>query len=115
MSTIEERVARGAAWLDDVLPDWWKTHEIDLDSLDMSDSCQCVIGQLYPLPVGEDDPDDGLGGFDRAVERTWFDLTYPAARERGLLAVGGVAERPVEYLQLGDEWRRVITERRAAA
>lgn len=113
MSTIEERVARGAAWLDSVLPDWWKTHAIDLDALDMSDGCQCVVGQLYPLDDEYDD--DGLNPFDRAVEQLWFDLTYRDARALGLLAVGGIGDRPVEYIALGDEWRRVITERRAAA
>ncbi len=117
-AAIAERVAAGVAWLDDVLPDWWKTHEIDLDALDMSDGCQCVVGQLYPFDeddIEHDIEDDGLSPFDAAVNRYWFDLTYPAARERGLLAVGDLYERPDEYIELGDEWRRVITERRAAA
>jgi hypothetical protein len=43
MSTIEERVAAGAAWLDTNHPGW--VERIDMRQLDMADACHCVIGQ----------------------------------------------------------------------
>lgn len=38
------RVARGAAWLDTVLPGWCRN--IDLELLDMEHPWRCIIGQL---------------------------------------------------------------------
>lgn len=102
MSTIEERVARGVSWLDDVLPEWWKTHSINLDDFDMADSCKCVIGQLSPHE------------FDDAIHEVWMDLTYSKAYELGFFAGPSCTHAP-EYLELQAQWRRVITERRAAA
>lgn len=109
MSTIEERVARGAAWLDEQMPNWWTTHGIDLDRLDLSRPCKCVVGQLSPE-----------GDFATAINEGWFDLTFAAAFDYGFTAVrpnhfttGAVANEI--YRQLDAEWRRVITERRAAA
>ena len=43
-SSIEKRVARGAAWLDRVKPGWFKL--IDLDALDLRSGCSCVLGQI---------------------------------------------------------------------
>jgi hypothetical protein len=43
--SLAGRVEAGAAWLDAVYPEWW-TH-IDLDELDLADSCRCVCGQLF--------------------------------------------------------------------
>ncbi len=42
---IEARVARGASHLDAHLPGWER--RIDLATLDLADSCRCVLGQLY--------------------------------------------------------------------
>lgn len=46
MSTYEMdlAVARGAAMFDAILPDW--AEEIDVSRLNMSDSCNCIGGQL---------------------------------------------------------------------
>lgn len=44
MSGVAERVAAGAAYLDDREPGWWE--RIDMDRLDMSAECLCVLGQL---------------------------------------------------------------------
>lgn len=40
-----ERVARGAALLDQKRPGW--AHAIDTGTLDLQSSCLCVIGQVY--------------------------------------------------------------------
>lgn len=45
MSDIYERVERGAAFLDEKRPGWWR--EIDLSLLDIRSACNCVIGQLH--------------------------------------------------------------------
>jgi hypothetical protein len=40
----ETRVARGAARLDQVRPNWFR--EIDPGTLRLADPCQCIVGQL---------------------------------------------------------------------
>lgn len=94
MSTISERVQRGAAWLDTERPGW--AGEIDLGQLILSSPCRCVLGQLYgdyvdaPLVDEHGDQAGVEHGFNAALTGT-------------------------EYDALEAEWRRVITERRAAA
>lgn len=54
MTTIDERVFLGAAFLDERDPDWWKADvpgAIDLDSLRLEDPAACVLGQRCPLEV----------------------------------------------------------------
>jgi hypothetical protein len=124
MDTIAERVAKGAAWLDEQRPGWWREGPggIDLGRLEMRDVCMCVLGQVYaeaafsewheddgsPYESGFEYAADALaapavaGGFDTAA---WTpDLEY---RER--------AVRNAEYAELGTEWKRLIAERRAAS
>lgn len=95
MDDVAERVASGAALLDEKRPGWWR--EIDLATLDIGDTCNCVVGQL-------------IGG---------------SARRRldGLPAVTGSFEYapwPWKFGMNGDpesltaEWKRVISGRRAA-
>lgn len=45
------RVARGATMLDETFPDW--AGHIDLERLKLSDTTQCVLGQLFDEPVTE--------------------------------------------------------------
>lgn len=47
-----ELVARGAALLDEKLPDWYNL--INLDSLEMADECKCVLGQIGEHKVNLD-------------------------------------------------------------
>lgn len=42
---IETRVARGAAWLDSICPDW--RGRIKVDKLDLANPRSCVLGQLF--------------------------------------------------------------------
>ena len=92
MSTIEERVARGAAWLDSELPGW--VAEIDLNRLVLSSPCRCICGQLY-------------GEYADRPDAIWH-----TDAEHGFNVF---SDDPSEWGALEDEWRRVITERRAAA
>jgi hypothetical protein len=41
----QEYVARGAAWLDEVKPDWFDI--VDLAKLNISSSYACVAGQVF--------------------------------------------------------------------
>lgn len=100
MSTISERVQRGAEWLDTERPGW--VDRINLDIFDMAEGCKCVIGQLSPHD------------FDTAIHKVWMGLTYSTAYDLGFFA-GPSCVYAVEYLDVTAEWRRVITERRAAA
>ena len=105
MSTVAERVAAGAAWLDVQMPNWWATHGIDLDAFDMAKDCRCVVGQLSPKR-----------SFCTATAERWLDLDCDVAQRLGFFA-GHTSPRAsyAEYDALQAEWRRVITERRAAA
>lgn len=57
--------ARGAAWLDQVMPAWFEP--LDTGSLDMSSACDCVLGQLV-APIPERGNNDGYGGSNEAGE-----------------------------------------------
>jgi hypothetical protein len=72
-ATIAERVAAGAALLDEAEPGW--DQRIDLDLLDIMDSCGCPAGQP-----------DGRG--------------YGA----GLTALGLAEESPARLAELGFHW-----------
>jgi hypothetical protein len=104
MATIAERVARGAALLDEREPGWWQ--RIDLGALDMDEPCECVLGQLAT---------------DKQVDwrRAWplicnqFDVRasfWVADDERPSDVDLGFTGPP----NLGEFWRELIEKRRAA-
>jgi hypothetical protein len=102
MSTaIAERVAAGAAWLDEHRPGW--VDRINLDTLDLSDTCKCVLGQEYGRFVLGDDLilDEGseshLLGFD--VDELRQDGQYAGK----------------QYAALTAAWRELVLARREAA
>ena len=99
---VRDRVEAGVAWLDQYDPGWWRVDQpghgpdggpIDLDRLDIQSACRCVLGQrngsFYNVPIT----------MDQAVE-----FGFDANRH-------GRAE----FEALGEEWTRIITERREAA
>lgn len=94
--TIEQRVAAGAEWLDKNRPTWILV--IDLDILDISDSCRCVLGQVY-------------GNYFRSPSEARFvpDAGPFVADDRGFSGVSRYALRA-----LTEEWCRVIAARREA-
>lgn len=131
MSTITERVAAGAAFLDEHDPEWWRAdveRAIDVEDLALSMSDRCVLGQRCPLEV--------LAAYQ------FSDWDVPAAHDRyqayaielsGLLPGSelihwgyshgftladdgaGHLESLGAWRALTAEWKRVITERRAVA
>lgn len=65
--TVEARVARGAAWLDEKYPGWYS--KIDLSVLDISDCYQCVLGQVYTGCI----PAEERGQLTAQVAKAWAD------------------------------------------
>ena len=100
MKTVE----RGAAFLDDVYPEWWAV--IDTDTLKLDNTQLCVLGQLYkqrhPRAHACLSPYDSmvqelLGGDYRRPPRLGF-ITWRSGR----------------WDTLTQAWRREIERRRAA-
>ena len=130
MSTVTDRVAAGAAFLDQHDPEWWRAdveRAIDLGTLDIWSKDSCVLGQRCPVPVlaahlgitvaDETEPDELSGRWHSAYDAyayklsglsLWNDLIEWAADH-------GFTAHDTEFAGLSVEWIRVITERRAAS
>jgi hypothetical protein len=120
VSTISERVAAGAAFLDEHDPEWWRAdveRAIDLETLRLSNPRRCILGQRCPLEfLTQDTFDDSpyrafakrLSGLDRGYQiGAW-------AAERGF-DIDGSDDDEDEFADLTAEWSHVITGRRAAS
>jgi cytochrome P450 len=105
---VSAEVARGAAFLDEKDPDWWRAdvdRAINLKKLDLNNACQCVLGQRY----GEFDiACDLLNISEIKSEQLGFDLPLPASDIEWRI-------RPSAWRALDEEWRTVIEKRRAEA
>jgi hypothetical protein len=117
MTTVTERVAAGAGFLDEHDPEWWR--EIDLDELDLGSSYGCILGQRCPMEVYN----RGELGDTRytAMAKHLSGIVSGRDADRWAAARGfqsGDAdpddEGDAEYAALTAEWKRVITERRSA-
>lgn len=105
VSTVAERVAAGAAWLDENRPRW--EDYIDLERLMLDDEEDCILGQLY-------------GGFNEAPDELvtpgWrathlgFDLMLPSPWNQ---FPDEYQYTPERMRELEAEWRRLIESRRA--
>ena len=100
MTAIAERVAKGAAFLDEREPGW--DTRIDLGILSLDSSCRCVLGQLH-------------GGYGDGLRATGLDDDNDRDIELGFFwtdehLVGfSLDDEPGD---LTAEWKRVITARR---
>lgn len=119
---VPERVDAGVAFMDEHDPEWW--HEdveraIDLDWFSIIAGDRCILGQRCPLSFAEpgftayaeflsgikDEPSGECGtiwAWAIPLGFTWDNDASPY-------------DHFAELDTLTDEWRRVITERRAAA
>lgn len=130
-AAIAERVAAGAAFLDEHDPQWWRAdveRAIDLGTLDLAYGDRCILGQRCPLETLR-----AFIGFEPDEEDDDYEYKYAAyaGKLSGLPAVGTrdaleawatargfnrpFGNPPGEYDDLTAEWRRVIAERRAAS
>lgn len=110
-------VAKGAAFLDRVRPNW--VDDIDLRTLDLSSSCQCVLGQIghrfggsfgtFIYSKSWDTPE----GWKRRIPRGYQRLRVTADQsvEYGFEISGNGSMH--QYKTLGREWKRVIKARLA--
>lgn len=143
MNDIADRVARGAAWLDEKYPTWFEG--IDLGTLDLGNCTRCVLGQVYTgvIPASEqgqvlaqaialvtsgyDDADEWeqeyreevasgqFGGFQILTD---FHELPDEGMWHGFVAPADGSEDEetitAQYRELLDEWTRVIISRRMA-
>lgn len=139
MITYQERVGRGAAWLDVTRPQWF--NEVDLEKLDLASGQRCVLGQIV---VGEcskpqwenvvvqggyvDFTVEDIDGYEGVVgvfsseytellnqvdDLAALRLSNSQAFKRGFHL--GDEEDDTAWRSLTKEWRRQIMLRRAAA
>jgi hypothetical protein len=140
MTKIADRVAAGADWLDEKYPGWFNS--IDLGTLEISNCYRCVLGQVYSGHIPEAERNQLIaqvvemmnsGGTDvdrydweTAVPK-WGGFSIIADANRlfdGGMKMGFAADwddldyqrdQGTQYVQLLDEWTRVILERRLRA
>jgi hypothetical protein len=122
MTSITERVAAGAAFQDEHDPDWWRAgveRAIDLEVLSLGSGDTCVLGQRCPLKVWEQRAESWMSPFcAQAAGLTGLapdgQRLNDWAAECGFMAAEDT-DSDEEYDALTAEWKRLITERRAAA
>jgi hypothetical protein len=114
--TVAERVAAGAAWLDEHDPGWWRKdsgNAINLKALDLADTTACILGQRCPVERfarSASTPFDAQLRYITRGKGVWSSL-WDWAVQHGFMAGG---DRP-DYPPLTREWRTVIKKRRAGA
>lgn len=102
-TTIEQRVAKGATWLDTVRPGW--RDAIDSDALDMADACGCVCGHVFGQMT--DAHTWAVNGYEYAVDTFADSTTW--ARDHGFTVPGMMREQQSKWLELERAWLGVIT------
>jgi hypothetical protein len=101
----ERRVERGARFLDETNPTWYR--HVDPDTLELADGKSCVLGQLH-------------GEFRMGLQRGHLINMSSAPRASlspvsyGFKCVSGVPEavQDRDYRYLNDAWREAIQARR---
>lgn len=72
MEVMNQNVARGAAWLDDIDSGWYK--KIDISQLDISSGESCICGQVFLDKVNEINIDEDYFCYDNGFEYAHADL-----------------------------------------
>ena len=105
---LDQRVAAGAAFLDDHVPNWH--NRVDTDTLAVSQTARCVLGQVWP---------SGYFGFVRRHSPgSQFDIRHGSEVERLGFGIADDDLFTVEgagiYTELTEAWRRYIVARRCS-
>lgn len=114
---IDERVARGAKWLDKVLPGW--ARKVTISTLNLGNPNECVLGQLAPAfvkicPTVAAETGAYGGSFTTVVDglamsqRTYVSRGFDESRSHMLPPFAEVSE----YDLLDEAWKREIRARR---
>lgn len=93
MDTVNERVERGAALLDEKRPGW--PEAVDLGRLNIRSTCDCIAGQL--------------GGFRETTQSLGL---YGVTED--VMHGFEADDDDAEYAALTDAWRDLIQQRRLA-
>lgn len=99
MSTVAKRVAKGAALLERKHGADWRS-KIDPESLDMADSCKCILGQLY------DGTYEDMDGFDGGRKK----LRIRFAERYGFDTEGWYSNSAVSWKELEDAWKKELAK-----
>lgn len=102
--TPKGRVASGARWLDQYIPDWYERARIN--NLNMADTCRCVLGQVFEAKAREESLTSGFGFGSRVVEAE----TNVAACELGFDIYADET-----YHELAELWTTEIEKRKGEA
>lgn len=122
--TVAGRVAKGAAFLDEHDPGWWRADvpdAISLADLDLGDTSRCVLGQRCPLELLRDylpAVRPGVRYFAYAAHlRRQAAVGGGGSPEAWGIAMGFVATGDLdrEWSALTAAWRTVISGRRLEA
>lgn len=105
--SIEARVARGAAWLDENEPGWER--RVEVNELRMKDGCRCVLGYVFR----EDAQEGAYGndGFNYAVESNRY--LYDHTAELGFDCYCS-EDSEYGYAALSKAWMALLKERFAS-
>jgi hypothetical protein len=135
VSAVAERVAAGAAFMDEHDPGWWRAdveQAIDLDRLLMDQPDRCILGQRCPLTVlaafCHTVPDDEFLDDERWRSYTAYAIELSGIRQTSIFGPAGLARWGDAhgfsnsdesggwegYPSLTAEWKRVILARREA-
>jgi hypothetical protein len=103
---LKQRVASGITWLDENRPGW--LDRIDLDRLDLSSPCRCILGQEWLDESPEADPNFA---FEEAFE-AWNSWNDDPAWD---VELGFELYRPSDedYVELTAVWKSEILRLRA--
>ena len=125
MTSTAERVTKGAQFLDERDPDWWREdvpNAIDLDELELDRTDACVLGQRCPLevlaawnPSGEMWNAERYMAYATHLSGLSGDWRIRWACEHGFTLGGPLGAEREEWDALTDIWRVLILERRKLA
>lgn len=101
---VRERVQRGAAYLDDVDPEWYK--HVDAETLELDDGRHCILGQMhgeFRLGLGR----SHLISMSSAPRASLSPVAY------GFKCVEGVPDewQSYDYELLNEAWTEAVRER----
>ena len=97
--SVQERVAKGVAWLDSQQPDW--RDRVNVQTLDIMMPANCVLGQVFKGRHPEN-----MVGYFYAEE--YLGMSFPY--EYGFDAKGLGSEMRQDYADLKAEWIRVLSD-----
>ena len=93
----ENRIERGAAWLDEHHPGW--RDKVNVDTLDLSDCTMCVLGQL-----------SGQEGDNWPTVVRSFDLTFAEVNSLGFSLIRFLDDSMDGlFVHLTNEWKQYLT------